>query len=195
MATQPEFQKQLQSIEKLLAGIEAVEDPRVTTDVRELLQIVMDLHGAGIERMLELIRAEGESGESLVSKIGRDDLAGSLLVLYGIHPVTLEARITEAVESARRRLRSREGEVELLSMEDGAVRLRLSAGKHSCGSTAQALKEIVEDAVYGMAPDVSLFIEIAEETRNAFVPLEMLKPIATAPRVADELVLTSTEPV
>jgi Fe-S cluster biogenesis protein NfuA len=178
---QPEFQKQLQSIEKLLAEIEAAGDPAIKADVKELLQIVMDLHGAGIERMLELIRANAESGEAIVSKLGRDDLAGSLLILYGIHPLTLEVRITEALEDARRRLRSREGEVELLSMEDGVVRLRLSAGKHSCGSTTQALREIVEDAMYRMAPDVSLVIESPEEIKKAFVPLEMLRAAATEP--------------
>ena len=178
---QPDFQKQLQSIEKLLARIEAAGDPAIRADVRELLQIVMDLHGAGIERMLELIRAAGESGESLVLKLGRDDLAGSLLLLYGIHPLTLDARVTEALEDARQRLRSREGAVELLSMDDGVVRLRLSTGKHSCGSTTQALKEIVEDAMYRLAPDVSLVIESAEEIKNTFVPLEMLRAAATEP--------------
>jgi len=181
MPTQPEFQKQLQSIEKLLAGIEAAADPAIRADVRELLQIVMGLHGAGIERMLELIRANAELGEAIVSKIGRDELAGSLLILYGIHPLTLEDRITEALADARQRLRSREGEVELLSVEEAVVRLRLSAGKHSCGSTAQALKEIVEDAMYRLAPDVSLVIESAEEAKNSFVPLEML---LTAPEPA-----------
>lgn len=181
MPTQPELQQQLQSIEKLLSRIEEAGDPAIRTDVRELLQLVMGLHGAGIARMLELIRANGEGAESLVSKMGRDDLAGSLLVLYGLHPLTLEERITEALEDARRRLRSREGEVELVSMEDDVVRLRLSAGKHSCGSTTQALREIVEDAVYRLAPEVSLVMESAEEVKNTFVPLEML--------------LTATEPV
>lgn len=181
MPTQPELQQQLQSIEKLLSRIEEAGDPQMQADVRELLQLVMGLHGAGITRMLELIRANGENAESLVSKMGRDDLAGSLLVLYGIHPLTLEERITEALEDARRRLRSREGEVELVSMEDDVVRLRLSAGTHSCGSTTQALREIVEDAVYRLAPEVSLVIESAEEVKNTFVPLAML--------------LTATEPV
>ena len=65
----------------LLGEIEAAADPNLRTTVQELVQLVMDLHGAGLERMLELIRATGDGGESIIQKLGRDDLVASLLVL------------------------------------------------------------------------------------------------------------------
>jgi Fe-S cluster biogenesis protein NfuA len=194
MPGQPEFQKRLQTIEELLSRIEAAGDPALRTTVRELVQIIMDLHGAGLERMLELIGSDGDAGASLVPRLGRDELVGSLLVLYGIHPMTLEARVGLALDKARSRLRSHDGEVELLSLGDGAVRLRLRANGHGCGSTAQALKEIVEDAIYLAAPDVTtLVIEGAEDNKQGFVPLEMLQGITPAQRLSNGLVLSAAE--
>jgi Fe-S cluster biogenesis protein NfuA len=191
MPGQPEFQQRLQSIERLLAEIEGAADPNLRASVQELVQLVMDLHGGGIERMLELIRAAGEQGESVVQKLGRDDLVASLLVLYGLHPVNLEDRVAQAVEKARSRVRPREAEVELLSLQDGAVRLRLRANGHGCGSTAQALKEIVENVIYQGAPDIaSLVIEGAEE-KQGFVSLEMLQATAPSTHMSNGFSLTA----
>ena len=47
----------------------------------------MELHGAGLERMLEIVRANGDSGQLILDSLGRDDMVSSLLVLYGLHPV------------------------------------------------------------------------------------------------------------
>jgi|SRR5579872_1592651 len=182
MPSQADFQQRLRSIEALLAEIEDSADPNFRARVRELVQLVMDLHGAGVERMLELIRAPGEGGEGLIQKLGRDDLVASLLVLYGLHPLNLEARVIQAVDNLAKRLRAHEGEVKLLSMEHGAIRLRIQANGHGCGSNAQALKEMAEDAIYQAAPDLtSLAIEGAEE-KAGFVPLEMLQ---SAPPIAN----------
>ncbi len=174
MPVQPEFQKRLQAIEQLLGTIEAVADPNLRATVQELVQLIMNLHGEGLERTLELIRATEDGGANIVSRLGRDELVGSLLILYSLHPLDLETRVAQAMEKARSRLRAYDGELELLSIEDGAVRLRLHANGHGCGSTPQALREMVEEAVYQTAPDVtSLAIEGAEE-QPGFVPLEML---------------------
>jgi Fe-S cluster biogenesis protein NfuA len=191
MPGQPEFQQRVQSIERLLGEIQAAADPSLRTSVQQLLQLVMDLHGAAIERMLDLVRADSGGGESLIHKIGGDDLVASLLVLYGLHPLPLEARITEALDKARARLRSHQGEVELLSIQDGAVRLRLHANGHGCGSTTEALKEIVEDAVYRSAPDIASLVVEGAGDKPGFVSLEMLQGTAPAPHLSNGLSLTA----
>jgi hypothetical protein len=165
----PEFQQRLESIEQLIRQIEATGDPNVRTAARELVQLVMELHGAGLERMVELLRSHGDSGQSVFDSMGRDDLVSSLLVLYGLHPLDLEERVQQAIETANKKMRSRSATVELLGIEDGAVRLHLKANGHG-----PALKEVVEAAIYQAAPDItSLVIDGAEE-KQAFVPLEML---------------------
>lgn len=188
MPLQPEFQRRLQSIERLLSEIDEAADPNVRAAVRELVQLVMDVHGAGIERMLELIRS-ADIDERLVQKVGRDELASNLLVLHGLHPLDLATRIGQALEKAGSRLRHHDGSVELLSVRDGAVRLRLHANGHGCGSNPQALKEIVEGAVYEHAPDVTTLVIEGAEEKQGFVPLEMLQ--GTAPPIANGISLVA----
>lgn len=164
-----EFQRRLESIDEVIRQIEAAADPNVRTAARELVQLVMELHGTGLERITEILRSRGEPGQSIFESLGRDDAVSSLLVLYGLHPLSLEERVGQALEKANRQMRARDGKVELLGMEDGAVRLNLKANGHG-----PALKEVVEAAVYQAAPDItSLTIDGAEE-KQAFVPVEML---------------------
>jgi Fe-S cluster biogenesis protein NfuA len=174
MPIQPEFQQRLQSIERLLSEIEANANPSLLAGVQELVQMVMDLNGAGIERMLELIGVSPDQGEKTLQKLGRDELVSSLLVLYGLHPVDLETRVKHALDKVRLKVRAHEGELELIGIHDGSVRLRLQANGHGCGSSGQALQEMVENALYQAAPDiVALVIEGAGE-KQGFVPVEML---------------------
>ncbi len=63
MPRQPDFQQRIQSIERMLAEFEDSADPSLRSSVQQLLQLVMDLHGAGLERMLEVIRADTGGGD------------------------------------------------------------------------------------------------------------------------------------
>lgn len=175
MAAGPEFQQRLQSIERLLSEIDRRADPSLRTAVQQVVQLVMDLHGAGLERIVDLIRESGNDA-GLLDRISGDEAVESLLVLHDLHPLGLEARIQRGVNLAQERLRPHRGEVELVSLENGAMRLRVRAHANSCGSTGEALKEIVEGAIYQMAPDiVSLAVDTADG-KESFVPLEMLQP-------------------
>jgi len=169
MTGTPEFQQRLESIEVVIRQIEATGDPNVRNAARELVQLVMELHGAGLERIMEILRSHGEAGQSLLGSLGRDDMVSSLLVLYGLHPLSLEERVHQALEKANRQIRSRSATVELLGMGDGAVRLALKANGHG-----PALKQVVEAAIYQAAPDITSLVIDGAEDKQAFVPLEML---------------------
>ena len=62
MPAQPEFQQRLKSIERLLGEIEATADPNLRATAQELVQLVMDLHGAGLERMHGADSAASDEG-------------------------------------------------------------------------------------------------------------------------------------
>jgi Fe-S cluster biogenesis protein NfuA len=149
------------------------------------VQLLLDLHAVGLERVLELVAKNGEPGQRVIDDLGRDPLVSSLLVLYGLHPLDLESRVTQAVEKLQPRVRKGGGELELLGIENGAVRLHLQVTGHTCGSTKTTLKAMVEDAMYEAAPDLTqLLIEGLEDAAGAsgFVPLGKLgSVIAAAP--------------
>ena len=173
MAGKSEFQRRLEVIEESIGRIEGAADPAVRAATRELVELVMELHATGLDRMLELLRSEGENGRHWIDKFGHDDLMSSLLILHGLHPETIEVRVERAIERLRPSLKKRDGNVEMISAADGILRLRLIAN-----GNGSALKKMVEDAIFEAAPDIaSLTIEGGEE-KSGFVPLAMVRSAA-----------------
>lgn len=144
----------MQQIEVLIAKVENLPDPEIRANMLALVQALMEFHGAGIERMMELVADSGETGYEIFNKFAADDLVGSLLLLYGQHPVSLETRVLGALDKVRPYLDSHGGNVELLGITDGIVRLRMKGSCKSCPSSADTLKLAIEEAVYAAAPDV-----------------------------------------
>jgi Fe-S cluster biogenesis protein NfuA/nitrite reductase/ring-hydroxylating ferredoxin subunit len=175
-----EVQSQLQSIEALVNRIENVADPALKATAKELVQSLMELHGAGIERILEIVHQDPASGSSIIEALVRDDHVRSLLLIYGLHPDSLETRVMQALEKTRPYLKSHGGNVNLVSVDDsGTVTLRLEGNCHGCPSSSATLKLAVEEAIYEAAPDVSAILvqgEIQEvpATTLGFVPLSQL---------------------
>ena len=60
---------------------------------KELVQLLMDLHGSGLERILEIVFQSGESGRRIIDELGEDPLVSGLLILYGLHPDDLQTRV------------------------------------------------------------------------------------------------------
>lgn len=192
MSTQSEFERQIASIEGAVHAMENAADPALSSKARELVQALMSLHGACLERMLEIVHQTGALGESIIDSFSRDEKVRSLLVLYGIHPLSLEARVRQGLEKAAPYLRSHAAKAELLGVDDaGAVRVRVEAGANGCPSTAGTLKSTVEQAVRELAPDVTAiqFEGSAAEHRPAlaFVPLSALQAEAAISAAASSL--------
>jgi Fe-S cluster biogenesis protein NfuA len=180
MSDKKDVQQRVEAVDSLIREIESVSDPAFRSLSSQLMQSVMELHGSGLERLLEIVHASGNTGQKLIDELGRDDLVRSLLLLYGLHPLDLQTRILEALEKTRPYLRSHGGNVELVRVSDsGAVTLRLEGSCHSCPSSAVTLQSTVEQAIYEAAPDATAIIvegAIQEQTAVlAFIPLSNLQ--------------------
>ena len=164
---------QSRRIEDLIQRLESSADPALLAAAQELVQTVMDLHSGALDRMLEIVADAGAPGQQILDRLGHDELAGSLLALYGLHPVPLEARVAAAVENLRTARRMKAGDLELTGVEDGIVRVRLRSGGSGCGSTAASLETAVQDALRDAAPDLAqLLIDRVDE--SVLVSIEML---------------------
>lgn len=188
MADGKDFREDIQRIGGLVQEIESIADPAVRAATKDLVQSLMDLHGAAFEKALEIVADSGEHGMGIIDRLGRDSLVSSVLILYGLHPEDLETRVVKAVDRVRPQLRKQGCEVELLSVNDGAIRLRVEAGSHTCGSTAKSVQTTLEGAMYDAAPDLSsLVIEgFEEKPSSGFVGLDKLvgsSPVALEPHV------------
>jgi Fe-S cluster biogenesis protein NfuA len=186
----------MQRIGGLVQEMESIADPAVRTATKGLVQSLIDLHGAALEKALDIVAEAGEPGMSIIDRMGCDSLVSSVLILYGLHPDDLETRVVKAVDKVRPQLRKQGCEVELLGVNDGAIRLRVETGSHTCGSTAKTLHASLEGAMYDAAPDLaSLVIEgLEEKSASGFVALDKLmggpaalmqSPVALEPHGAD----------
>jgi Fe-S cluster biogenesis protein NfuA len=158
--------KRMERMDSLLRTLEQFPDGTVRMQIKEIVQSILDLHGTGIERMLDRIVESRESGQSLIDLLAGDDMIGSLLLLYGLHPLDIESRVRQALDKVGPQLREHDGSAELVEVTHGAVRLRMNGGCDSCSSSAQTLKLAVEEAIYEKAPEVAS-IEIEEHWNAA----------------------------
>ena len=195
MTDDKDFQQRVQRISALVSELDSVVDPAARAAAKQLLQLVMELHGTGLERMLEVISQAGDSGSHLIDEFGRDPLVSSLLVLYGLHPDDIATRVTRAVERLQPSLRKQGAELELLGIDEAGVRLRVGMNGHSCGSTTQTLKATVEGAIYDAAPDVGAVVVegFEEKTASTFVSIDKLmgSPMAMPAAVPQSVVHAS----
>jgi Fe-S cluster biogenesis protein NfuA len=179
MAQDTALQKQMQRIGEMVEHLESNADPSARAMAKELLESLMALHGAALERILELAANAGEAGETIIRKCGHDELVSSVLLLYGLHPENLHSRVTHALEKSRAHLQSHSAAAELVSIgEDGTVTLRLDVKSGGCGSSAASLKATLEAAIQNAAPDAASIIVKetgARPTASGFVSLTELQ--------------------
>jgi Fe-S cluster biogenesis protein NfuA len=149
------FRERIQRVETLLQEIEGTADLAVRARVQELVQTLLDYHGAGVARILDHLAEAGEAGRSITAALAGDDLVGSMLLLYGLHPLDFETRVRQALDRVRPAFRGHGATIELVNTGAGVVRLRVEANGHVCTSSAGTLQKMIEEAIYGAAPEVA----------------------------------------
>lgn len=147
----------------------------------ELVRLVTDFYGAGLERLLDLVYENGQLGDETLAALAADELVASLLLVHGLHPYSVETRVEQALASVRPYLGSHGGDVELLGVtDDGVVGLRLLGSCDGCPSSSATLKLAVQGAVEAAAPEITT-IEVRSADEDAttgasgpVVPVEAL---------------------
>jgi Fe-S cluster biogenesis protein NfuA len=151
----------MEAVERIEALLDEVEgQPAVT----ELVQALLELYGEGLRR----IAARFDMRE-----LAGDELVEHLLLLHGLHPVPVEERVAGALDEMRPYLDSHGGDVRLLGIQDGVVRLQLQGSCSGCPSSAVTLRHGIEEAIYRAAPDVER-IEAEDAPREALLTIENL---------------------
>lgn len=176
MADKETFQEKIRQLGVLVGELEATPGAGANVAARELVQLLMEVHGTALERIMEIIDESGTPGEAIIARAGQDPIVRHLLLLYSLHPDDLETRVLKALDAAGPRLRKHNSEVELLGIYDGAVQVRISTSGHACGSTGKTVQSIVEECIYDLAPDLTSLEILGQEdaASSGFVSLESL---------------------
>lgn len=163
----------IERIEELVRRAEQLPDAQARSLVVELLQAVMDLHAAGLGRILEIAASAGEAGERIMASVAADTVSSSVLLLHGLHPDHLETRIDRAVEKLRMHFGTRGGSISLIGVQNGVIHLRFDGTSQR---SAAAARETIEGLLYEAAPEIEdIVIDGLEKPALAgFVPLASL---------------------
>ena len=67
----------------------------------ELVRLVADLYGAGLERMLDILHDAGRLDDDVLAALAGDELVASLLLVHGLHPYDVHTRVEQALDGVR----------------------------------------------------------------------------------------------
>ncbi|MGI8879890.1 MAG: NifU family protein [Jatrophihabitans sp.] len=155
-----------QRIEALLDAM-AASGPMARERAEELVRLVTELYGTGLERVLTILFDAGRLEPAVLEKLADDDLVASLLLVHGLHPYDVDTRVKRALDGVRPYLGSHGGDVEVLGIsDDGVVRLRMLGSCDGCPSSSATLTLAVDGAVRAAAPEVT-DIQVEEPTATA----------------------------
>jgi Fe-S cluster biogenesis protein NfuA/nitrite reductase/ring-hydroxylating ferredoxin subunit len=141
-------------VQQLGAQLESVADPAARATAEELVATVVQMYGAGLERIMAVLAAAGSAGEEIADALAGDGVVASLLLIHDLYPVPLEERVAQALERVRPYMESHGGDVELLGVDDGIARLRLRGSCRSCRASSATLELAVRQALEEAAPDL-----------------------------------------
>ena len=102
-----------------------------------------------------MLTEQGPPGEQMLAKLADDPLIESLLLLHGLHPLGVDARIQRALDRVRPYLGSHAGGVEYIGVFDGVAKLKLEGSCHGCPSSTVTVQLAITGAVQDAAPEVS----------------------------------------
>jgi Fe-S cluster biogenesis protein NfuA len=158
-------------IEELLGRLRAAGDPGTADTAEEVVRLVVELYGAGLERTVAL------AGPEVLERLVEEGVAPPLLPPHGLHPKDTETRVVEALDQVRPYLGSHAGGVELLGVDpEGVVHLRLEGSCDGCPSSTMTVKLAIERAIEEAAPEVTR-VEVENLTREREPQLLQIRPM------------------
>ena len=187
MAAGDDAQQAGERIEALLAELAAHAGPQVAATAEELVSCLVELYGAGLAKIVQIIGEDPEgngSGPKLMDALAADPLVESLLLLHDLHPLDVRTRVRQAIEELGPRLGSHAGQAEFVGVDDrGVILLRLQQSGHGCQSSSAGVQAAIEQSVAAAAPEAA-GVDIEVVTAAPELPLLQITRGPTAIRGA-----------
>ncbi len=140
-----EFAHLLEWVGEGVERMEQIEDEQTRTEVFALLDGIDTVHRYALGRLMERLAKYG--GPGLVARVADDAMVQTLLDMYDLAAVDEREQVEGALESVYPYIESHGGHLELLSVEAGTVRVRLSGSCGDCPGSSGTLTRVVEAAL------------------------------------------------
>jgi Fe-S cluster biogenesis protein NfuA len=181
------YREAWEHIAELADGLANHPDSKVSERVLELLDWVDAVHRDGLGRMIDMIRAW--RGEIFLESLARDEITGTMLNAYGLgEGLDLEAEeeMRKAVDAAMAEIsplvESHGGSIEIVSIVDGVVSVKMHGTCDGCASSSATLTYGLEAALKSHWPHFRRLEEVdaAAEVNPETADLECVTAPASA---------------
>jgi Fe-S cluster biogenesis protein NfuA len=138
---------------------------------------VAEIYGQALVRTLEL------ADPAAVERMLGDELIAHLLALHGIHPESVETRLTRVIDALRAAVSDQGGMVELDRLDETVAVVRVALGGRA--SRSADVEHTVRRAVMTAVPELANVTIVPGENSSAtaFVPLDALMRTAVSARL------------
>lgn len=148
------FVDRARRIDTATHAIERISDSEVRTAARELADAIEELHESVLRTIVGRLRHD-ERGRELLYELVDDAEVYAALVKAEIVKPSVAMRAIQVLDGVRPYLTSHNGDVELVSIEDGVAYVRLLGACVGCGSSTETLRDSVAQALLDHLPELS----------------------------------------
>jgi Fe-S cluster biogenesis protein NfuA/nitrite reductase/ring-hydroxylating ferredoxin subunit len=142
-------------VETLLGELRRSSGARTAAAAEELVGCLVELYGAGLERIVDLVGKDAEAGPRLLDQLTADPLVESLLLIHDLHPVDVDTRVQRALDRVRPYLGSHAGGVGYHGVDsEGVAHLTLEGSCNGCPSSTVTVRLTIEQAIVEAAPEI-----------------------------------------
>jgi hypothetical protein len=145
------LERSLARLEELTAAIEGIADEKGREAARELLALLLDLHGRAFERLSAIVEASPVRA-ALLEQIVEDRDVVAMLLLHGLHPQSVEERLRGVIAHMGAVWSGRGLHVKLLSVGAGFAMVQLR--RNGRAEPTEQLRLEIESALTDAAPDL-----------------------------------------
>jgi Fe-S cluster biogenesis protein NfuA/nitrite reductase/ring-hydroxylating ferredoxin subunit len=153
----------------------------------ELVTLLVGLYGDGLAHIVAALREDGPPGSAVLDRLTEDPLVESLLLLHGLHPLDVDARIQRALDRVRPYLGSHAGGVHYVGVTDGVAHLELEGSCNGCPSSTVTVQLAIDGAVRDAAPEVTDVVVEGVTAPPAPAAAPVLLQIGSRPAAPEEM--------
>jgi Fe-S cluster biogenesis protein NfuA len=166
------------AIEQQVEKLESIADPATRALAIDLIASVLKLHAAGLERMLAILEEQSSAAEPVLAAFRQDPLVRGLLALHDLSDEAPQLRVEQALRQLEPQLERSGAVATVLQLDEEAAHVVIRMTGHSCGSTAESVRTLVERALVEAAPDLKdVQVRLEErDTPAVLIPASAIEP-------------------
>ena len=130
-------------VDQTVSRIEEILNESGGGPAEELVRLLMQLYGSGLEKIVEVLK-----NSPYAEELAEDKLVGSLFLLHDLHPVDAETRLRRTLSKLERSFHSH---FELEGIAENIARIRIEKNGSPLPS---GIGEMIERAALDAAPDL-----------------------------------------